>query len=140
MQQIADARLNAVYGSWANALKHPAPADAKDDAEVLKRLIVAERAWNDFRDKDCDLQSTSALGGTGESGAFGDCRYTLTKARVTALESASAARYRVGLTSEAASCASVQSPPHLGITNVRSRTGFAPLAADLGLGAHLCPF
>ena len=92
VQQIADARLNAVYGSWTDALKHPAPADAKDDAEVLKRLVAAERAWIDFRDKECDLQSTSALGGTGEAGAFGDCRYTLTKARVTALETARAAR------------------------------------------------
>ena len=45
-----------------------------------------------FRDKDCSLQSTSALGGTSEAGAFGDCRYTLTKARVTALETARAAR------------------------------------------------
>ena len=92
VQQIADARLNVVYGSWTHALKHPAPDDAKDDAEVLKRLVAAERAWTDFRDKDCDLQSTSALGGTGEAGAFGDCRYTLTKARVTALETARAAR------------------------------------------------
>ena len=92
VQEIADARLNAVYGSWANALRHPAPADAKDDAEVLKRLVAAERAWIDFRDKDCDLQSTSALGGTSEPGAFGDCRYTMTKARVTALKTARAAR------------------------------------------------
>ena len=91
-QKIADARLNAVYGSWTNALKHPAPDDAKDDAEVLKRLVAAERAWFDFRDKDCELQSTSALGGTGEAGAFGDCRYSLTKARVIALETARAAR------------------------------------------------
>ena len=93
VQEIADARLNAVYyGSWTNALKHSAPADAKDDAEVLKRLVAAERAWIDFRDKDCNLQSTSALGGTGEAGAFGDCHYTLTEARVMALETARAAR------------------------------------------------
>ena len=92
VQGIADARLNAVYGAWTDALKHPAPNDAKADAEVLRRLVAAERAWIDFRDKDCDLQSTSALGGTGEAGAFGDCRYTLTKARVTALETARAAR------------------------------------------------
>ena len=40
VQKIADARLNAVYGSWTNALKHPAPADAKDDAEGAVRLMA----------------------------------------------------------------------------------------------------
>ena len=92
VQEIADARLNAVYGTWTHALKHPGPNDAKDDAEILKRLVAAERAWIDLRDKDCALQSTSALGGTGETTVFSDCRYTLTKARVTALETARAAR------------------------------------------------
>lgn len=92
VQEIADARLNAVYRGWTSALQHPAPTDAEQDAEVLKRLVAAERVWIDFRDKECSLQSTSALGGTGEAGAFSDCRYTLTKARVTALETARAAR------------------------------------------------
>ena len=92
VQEIADARLNAVYGSWTDTLKHPGPNDAKDDAEILKRLVAAERAWIDLRDKDCTLQSISALGGTGETTVFSDCRYTLTKARVTALETARAAR------------------------------------------------
>ena len=92
VQQIADARLNAVYGAWTTSLKRPGPNDAKDDAEILKRLVAAERAWIDFRDKDCALQSTSALGGTGESTAFSDCRYVLTKARVEALEADRAAR------------------------------------------------
>ena len=92
VQPIVDARLNAVYQSWTDALKHPGPDDAKDDAEILKRLVAAERAWIDFRDKDCDLQSTSMLGGTGESNAFGDCRYAMTKARVKALEAARSAR------------------------------------------------
>jgi uncharacterized protein YecT (DUF1311 family) len=51
VQKIADARLNAVYGNWTDALKHPGPSDAKDDAEILKRLVTAERAWMDLRDK-----------------------------------------------------------------------------------------
>lgn len=91
-QKAADARLNAFYESWTKALKHPGPGDAKDDAEVLRRLVAAERAWIDFRDKDCDLQSTSALSGTAEATVFSDCRYTLTKARVLALEADRAAR------------------------------------------------
>jgi uncharacterized protein YecT (DUF1311 family) len=91
-QHVADARLNSLYQSWTTALKHPAPDAAKDDAEILKRLMAAERAWIAFRDADCDLQSTSALGGTAEATAFSDCRYTLTKARVAALEADRAAR------------------------------------------------
>ena len=60
-----DARLNSVYQAWTEALRHPKSDEAKDDAEILKRLVAAERAWIDFRDKDCNLQSTSMLGGTG---------------------------------------------------------------------------
>ena len=74
-QIFADARLNDVYQAWVDALKHPEPDDAKDDAEILKRLVAAERAWIDFRDTDCSLRSTSMLDGTAESNAFGDCLY-----------------------------------------------------------------
>lgn len=91
-QGFADARLNTVYQAWTEALKHPPPDEAKDDAEILKRLVAAERAWIDFRDKDCSLQSTSMLGGTGEPLAAGDCVYAMTKARVKALEAARESR------------------------------------------------
>ncbi len=91
-QIAADARLNGVYQAWTEALKHPKPDDAKDDAEILKRLVVAERAWIAFRDADCDLRSTSALGGTAEPVVFGDCRYAMTNARVEALEADRSAR------------------------------------------------
>ena len=91
-QAFADARLNSVYQAWSEALKHPGPDEAKDDAEVLKRLVAAERAWIDFRDKDCDLRSTSMLGGTGEPNVYGDCLYAMTKARVQALEADRSAR------------------------------------------------
>ncbi len=88
VQPIVDARLNNVYQAWAESLRHPKPDEAKDDAEILKRLVAAERAWIDFRDKDCSLQSTSMLGGTGEPIAYGNCLYSMTKARVKALEAA----------------------------------------------------
>ncbi len=91
-QIVADARLNSVYQAWTDALKHPEPDEAKDDAEILKRLIAAEQAWIDFRDKDCSLQSTSMLGGTGEPTVSGDCVYAMTKARVKALEADRSAR------------------------------------------------
>ena len=91
-QQFADARLNDVYRAWTGALRHPKPDEAKDDGEILKRLVEAERAWIDFRDKDCNLQSVSMLGGTGEPTVFGDCVYAMTKARVKALEAVRNAR------------------------------------------------
>ena len=84
----ADRRLNDVYAGLVNALKHPAgPDDARDDPEVLKRLIAAERAWIAFRDADCSYQSAFMLGGTGETNAYGACLYEQTKARVKALTS-----------------------------------------------------
>ena len=92
VQLIVDARLNSVYQAWTEALRHPKPDEVKDDAEILKRLLDAERAWIDFRDKDCNLQSTSMLGGTGEPIVYGDCIYSMTKARVKALEAARSAR------------------------------------------------
>ena len=82
LRSSEDARLNNVYQAWTEVLKHPKPDEAKNDAEILKRLVAAERAWIVFRDTDCNLQSTSMLGGTGESNAYGDCVYAMTKARV----------------------------------------------------------
>ena len=91
-QVFADARLNSVYQAWTEALKHPKPDEVKDDVEMLKRLVVAERTWIAFRDDDCNLQSTSALGGTAEPVVFSNCRYAMTKARVQALEADRSAR------------------------------------------------
>ena len=82
----ADQRLNDVYGGLVNALKHPKdPDDVRDDAEILKRLIAAERAWITFRDAECGYRSTVALGGTGEGYANAACLYMQTKERVRVL-------------------------------------------------------
>ncbi|MCJ2069357.1 hypothetical protein MKK75_11215 [Methylobacterium sp. J-030] len=43
-QAFADDRLNSAYRAWTEALKHPEPDEAKDDAEILKHLVDAERA------------------------------------------------------------------------------------------------
>lgn len=87
----ADRRLNDVYGGLINALKHPAGSIAvRDDPEILKRLIAAERTWIAFRDAQCSYQSTIALGGTGESTESIACVYAQTKARVAALTAADA--------------------------------------------------
>ena len=82
----ADRRLNDVYGGLVNALKRPAgPADVRDDPEILRRLIAAERAWIAFRDAECSYDSSYMLGGTGEDGADAACLYAQTKTRVKTL-------------------------------------------------------
>jgi uncharacterized protein YecT (DUF1311 family) len=82
----ADQRLNDVYSGLVDALKHPkGPDDARDDPEILKRLIAAERAWIAFRDEECNYQSSVALGGTGEGYAYTACLYKQTKERVRVL-------------------------------------------------------
>ena len=88
----ADRILNQAYTAWVGALKQPAAGEARDDAEILKRLVAAERAWIAFRDANCDLVSTSMLGGTGEGNAFGQCVYEMTKARVGELATVKASR------------------------------------------------
>lgn len=82
----ADQRLNDIYGGLVNVLKHPkGPDDVRDNAEILKRLIAAERAWVAFRDAECNYQSSVALGGTGEGYAYAACLYKQTKERVKVL-------------------------------------------------------
>jgi uncharacterized protein YecT (DUF1311 family) len=82
----ADRRLNDVYDGLVRTLKHPAdPIAVRDDQEILKRLIAAERAWIVFKDAQCSYQSTIALGGTGESTESIACEYAQTKSRVAAL-------------------------------------------------------
>jgi uncharacterized protein YecT (DUF1311 family) len=82
----ADSILNRIYGDWVEQLKHPAKDEATDDAEILKRLIASERAWIAYRDTSCNLESTSMLGGTGETNVYGHCLYVKTKQRVLDLQ------------------------------------------------------
>jgi uncharacterized protein YecT (DUF1311 family) len=83
----ADLILNRIYGDWVEQLKHPAKDAVSDSAEILKRLIASERAWITYRDTSCDLESTSMLGGTGETNVYGHCLYVKTKQRVLDLQS-----------------------------------------------------
>lgn len=84
----ADRRLNDVYNGLGNSLKHPHwPDDARDNPEIFRRLIAAEKTWIAFRDAECNYRSTTMLGGTGESNAYAACLYSQTKARVEALTS-----------------------------------------------------
>ena len=82
----ADRRLNDVYAGLVNTLKHPGdPIEMRDDPEIMRRLVAAERAWIVFRDAECSYHSSYMLHGTGEDGADTACVYAQTKTRVTTL-------------------------------------------------------
>jgi uncharacterized protein YecT (DUF1311 family) len=82
----ADLVLNRIYGDWVGRLKHPAKDEIADSAEILRRLIASERAWITYRDTSCNLESTSMLGGTGETNVYGGCLYAKTRQRVLDLQ------------------------------------------------------
>ena len=82
----ADLILNRLYGDWVNQLKHPAKDEAADSAEILKRLMASERAWITYRDTNCNLESISMLGGTGETNVYGHCLYVETRQRMLDLQ------------------------------------------------------
>jgi uncharacterized protein YecT (DUF1311 family) len=82
----ADVILNRVYGDWVEQLKHPSKDEVADSAEILKRLTASERSWITYRDTSCNLESTSMLGGTGETNVYGQCLYVKTRQRVLDLQ------------------------------------------------------
>jgi uncharacterized protein YecT (DUF1311 family) len=82
----ADSILNRLYGDWVEQLKHPAKDEVTDSAEMLNRLTASERAWITYRDTNCNLESVSMLGGTGETNMYGHCLYVKTKQRVLDLQ------------------------------------------------------
>lgn len=44
-----------------------------DSAEVKSRLVEAQRAWIQFRDKECSLRGADMLGGSGENTIIAGC-------------------------------------------------------------------
>jgi len=74
--KIADQKLNQVYQKLISQLK----------GEQKKRLIDAEVAWINFRDKSCNFQSADALGGTLEGLIYANCLVRMTNDRTTYFE------------------------------------------------------
>ena len=85
--QVVDALLNKLYGQIVAKLKEPTSNDhdAKESAELLKRLIASERAWIVYRDAECDHRSGYVLGGSGELTIYEDCLFTMRRDRVNDL-------------------------------------------------------
>lgn len=86
--QDADGVLNRAYKAIVADLAAPKGDDVldRDDAETLRRLKAAQRAWIAYRDGQCLLESAEMLGGTGEGLVESDCLGRLTIERVRALE------------------------------------------------------
>ena len=59
-------------------------ADLDDEHRVL--LQKAQRAWVGFRDADCDLDASTALGGSMYGMLVSDCRTAMTNTRVKDLK------------------------------------------------------
>ena len=85
--KVVDALLNKLYGRIVAKLKEPTDNDhdAKERAELLKRLIAAERAWIVYRDAECDHRSGYMLGGSGELTIYEECMFTMRRDRVNDL-------------------------------------------------------
>ena len=72
----ADATLSAV---WPRALAKARRMGGGD------QLLAAQRAWLTFRDAECEAENAGSTGGSMHGMAIGQCRTTLTNARVRQL-------------------------------------------------------
>ena len=74
--EVADKKLNQVYGQLKPKLR----------AKQQTRLVDAQRAWIQFRDKSCAFEAGDAEGGTLEPILKLNCLGDVTKQRVKDLE------------------------------------------------------
>lgn len=79
----ADAELNRV---WRGVLKKIAGADylpANEIAAWRGELVEAQRAWVQFKERDCEgAVAYEWYGGSGANAAVGACLYAHTRARI----------------------------------------------------------
>ncbi len=92
--QAADKALNLQYQAAEKTLKAGELTDrktgipaAQGSKEILRRMILSERAWISYRNDECSLESTEMLGGTGEGLVFSDCMVQTTLDRMTKIDS-----------------------------------------------------
>ena len=86
----ADKDLNAL---WPKAVASAKESDKQRDPKYDNRpgdfetLRAAQRAWITFRDTHCTMEGYQARGGSMEPMLFNLCRETLTRTRISQLES-----------------------------------------------------
>ncbi len=83
LTQCADRQLSA-SDKVLNQTYRKLLADLDDEHRVL--LQKAQRAWVGFRDADCDLDASTALGGSMYGMLVSDCRHAMTDTRVKELK------------------------------------------------------
>lgn len=76
--QAADARLNKAYQDLISS----------DDADDLKLLQAAQRAWISFRDAECAHSTAASNGGSIHAMAVSQCLTRLTNDRIKQLAAA----------------------------------------------------
>ena len=87
--KAADAELNRVYRKLVKVVKD---YDAKTDTslptkpEAYRKLVDAQKAWIQLRDRDCDLESVTWLGGTGYGLVLTTCLTEHTRSRTEYLK------------------------------------------------------
>ncbi|WPG41111.1 lysozyme inhibitor LprI family protein [Variovorax sp. EBFNA2] len=73
-----DAELNAIYGQIRGRLK--------GDPETAKLLVVAQRAWVNFRDAECTFSSSLNKGGSMYPMVVSGCKEEITQTRIKDLQ------------------------------------------------------
>ena len=82
----ADAELNTVYAQARQQLRRQAAEGACTHcAEAEKQLILAQRAWMQLRDHECDAVYAFNADGTARNGAQMHCLTTLARDRTRQL-------------------------------------------------------
>ena len=76
--QRADSRLNGAYAKRLDGMR--------DDPGGARLLRDAERAWMDFRDKNCAFLAHGEEGGSVYSTMLATCRITMTEARTKEIQ------------------------------------------------------
>jgi len=82
----ADVELNAVYAQARRQLRSPADGGACSwCGNAEQQLVLAQRAWVELRDHDCDAVYLLNSDGSARNGAQMRCLTTLTRDRIRQL-------------------------------------------------------
>jgi len=86
--ESADKELNSVYKSIINSIKSGELSDSSLVApdQLKQSLIVSQRSWLKFKEKNCDAFYILHSGGTGRNAARLECEISMTKSRTQYLE------------------------------------------------------
>ena len=72
----ADAELNRLYKSYSSGLK----------GAQKKQFVASQRAWIDFKEKDCSFQVSGIDGGSAQSEIIAGCLLNHTKTRIKQID------------------------------------------------------